>query len=58
MKSNYDIIEKYLKDEMTPEEREQFVYDIKRKPMLREKSMLLSILIKKIRDRHQRQVKS
>ena len=54
MKSNYDIIEKYLKDEMTPEEREQFVYDIKRKPMLREKSMLLSILIKKIRSRHQR----
>lgn len=55
MDNNNDIIERYLTDQMTPEENDAFMKDLKNDKELREEAQMMALLIKDMKKEQAKQ---
>ena len=47
---NYDRIEKFLRDKMSPQEKEVFLNDLRNNKKLRKEAQMMALMIKEMRD--------
>lgn len=52
---NYNRIEKYLKEQMTPEENEAFLNDLRKDKNLRKEAQMMALMIKEMKEKQAKQ---